>query len=395
MKTRIAAFAIVALILLGLALRPTRVDVDTATVRRDSLSVTVPAEGRTRARDRYRITAPNQGRITRIDVEVGDSIAAGTRIAWLHPLQENPQTVAQFRSEWEAAQARHREAEATLAQAQDAAMQAEREWERRRPLAEAGIITPEQAEQAETAARVAAERSASAEAAVTAAASAAEAARARLLSAEGRGDVVDEARTALPITAPVSGRVVSLPEPSARVVGAGEALLEIGTTDAMEIDLEVLSEDAVRIEVGAPVTLTRWGGPRPLRGHVRHLTRVGETHISTLGVEEQRVTVYAVLDEPEPSLGVGYRVSGEITVWQGVDEVVIPAGSWFLDTTGPQLFVVEGGRARLRSIELGERNDRVAVVTAGLEIGDVVVVYPPDELADGVRVRARDPGSSP
>ena len=386
MKIRIAALVAVAVLVIALALRPTAVVVDLAEVVQDSLSVTVPAEGRTRARDQYRLTAPNTGRITRIETESGDSVAPGERIALLYPLRENPQTIVQIRSELRALEARHVEAQGYRTEAELAADQAEREAERRRPLAASGIITPERAEQAEMAARAAAERLGSANAAVEAARAGVEAARARLVAAES----AESGATPVPITAPVAGRIIEVPDRSARVVGAGEPLLAIGTTSEIEIELEVLSEDAVRVETGSKVLLTRWGGPHPLPGRVRHVTRVGQTHISTLGIEEQRVPVYAVLDQAPPSLGVGYRVSGEITVWRASDVLVVPAGSWFLDEEGPKVFVVEGGRARLQAIELGERNDRVSEVLSGLSAGASVVVHPPDALTDGARVRVRN-----
>ena len=52
---------------------------------------------------------------------------------------------------------------------------------------------------------------------------------------------------------------------------------------------------------------------------------------------------------------------------------------------------MEGGRARLRTLELGSRNGMEAQVLAGLSLGDRVVVHPSDTLSDGSRVALRYP----
>ena len=54
------------------------------------------------------------------------------------------------------------------------------------------------------------------------------------------------------------------------------------------------------------------------------------------------------------------------------------------------VFVAEGGRARLREVEVGRRNGLTAQVLKGLEAGAQVVVHPPDTLTDGARIKARE-----
>jgi HlyD family secretion protein len=53
------------------------------------------------------------------------------------------------------------------------------------------------------------------------------------------------------------------------------------------------------------------------------------------------------------------------------------------------VFIADGDRARMRKITLGERNNEAAQVVDGLKPGEQVVLYPPDTLADGARIRAR------
>ena len=56
------------------------------------------------------------------------------------------------------------------------------------------------------------------------------------------------------------------------------------------------------------------------------------------------------------------------------------------------VWVVQGGRALARGVGLGARASDGAQVTAGLSRGDTVVLYPPDAIANGARIR---PGAPP
>jgi HlyD family secretion protein len=363
------------------------VEVDVAAATRDTLSVTIPVEGRTQARDRFTVAAPISGRLTRLEVEEGDSVGAGQVVGRLYPAPEDPRVVATVRAEVAAAEARHTEAEARLREAELQASQAVREVDRRRPLAEMGALTREAMEQAELAATVAEERSTSARAALASAEAALRGARARLLGNETTsGDV-----RPVEVTAPVSGRVVRVPDRSERVVLAGTTLLELADTGGLEVVMDVLSEDAVSIGPGDELVVTGWGGEGTLRGRVRAVTLVGYTKVSALGVEEQRVDVYADLHDRPGTLGTGYRVSGEIVVWRGADVLTVPASALFRSGAAWELFVVEGGRARQRTVQVGHRNEDAVEIVEGLEEGDRVILFPPESIEDGASVSVTPP----
>jgi HlyD family secretion protein len=173
------------------------------------------------------------------------------------------------------------------------------------------------------------------------------------------------------------------------VVLPGAALLEIGDPRALEVVVDVLTSDAVDIRPGAPVRITRWGGDSALRARVHRVEPSAFTRISALGVEEQRVNVLIDLDEPRErwaALGDGFRVEASIEVWRAADALKVPAGAVFRHDPGWAVFRVRDGRAALQSISLGRRSGTVAEVLGGLEPEEQVVVYPGDNVVDGVRV---------
>jgi HlyD family secretion protein len=374
------------LVVVWLAVRAGGVEVTTATAVRDTLSVTIPAEGQTRARERFTLAAPVSGRLARLDLESGDLVEEGQLLGRLYPAPEDLRVVATIRAEVDAADARYREAETRLREAEVQALQAEREAERRRPLLEIGAITREQMEQVELAATVAEERRESAVAGVEAARAALEAARARLLGA-GAADV--DVRP-LDIVAPLAGRVVQVPDESERVVLAGSPILTLADVGGLEIVMDILSEDAVQVQPGNDVILTGWGGEGALVGTVRTVTLVGYTKISALGVEEQRVDVIADLGDPPAVLGTGYRVSGEIVTWHGEGVVTVPTSSLFRAGERWQAFVVAGRDAELREVVVGRRNEDRAEILEGIREGEEVILFPPEEVEDGVAVRVTE-----
>lgn len=359
------------------------VEVSVEPVTRDTLSVSLGVEGRTRARELFTVASPVHGQLARIELEEGDPVEEGDVVARILPSLENPRTLATLRADVEAARAAHLEAGATVARAETRAEQAAREADRRTALAEAGSLSREAIEQAVAAAAVATRELEAARAMLDASEARLAAARARVLGASGSSD----SAPALDVVAPVSGRVLRIPDRSERAVTAGTPLIELADVRGLELMFDVLSEDAVRIEPGQTILVSDWGGDEGLKGRVRAVTMAGYTKVSALGVEEQRVDVIGDLDATPASLGAGYRVGGSIVVWRGSDLLTVPTSAIFRDADGWAVFAVENGSARLRAVTLGRRNPERAELLDGLDEGSLVVVFPPSDLTDGASVR--------
>ena len=358
------------------------VPVEVAEARRDTLSVTVADEGRTRARELFTVAAPVLGRLSRPTVEAGDRVEAGAVLTTLSPAPEDPRVRAALEAQLTSAEARVVRAEAEVMEAEQFLGQARREAERRRPLFEMGALTRETMERFEDAAEQASARLEAAQAALDAARADAAQARARLLGT----DVEGETGRAVPVRAPISGTVLRVLEESERVVQAGTPLFEMADPAGIQLVVDVLTEDAVQVAPGNALRVTGWGGSEVLDGTVLYVEPAAFTEISTLGVEEQRVNVIGALADPPSGLGVGYRVDVAIVVWQGRDVLQVPSSALFQQEGRWHLFAVVDGRAELRPVEVGRQGTGRAEVTAGLEEGTLVVLYPSDGVEDGARV---------
>jgi HlyD family secretion protein len=169
------------------------------------------------------------------------------------------------------------------------------------------------------------------------------------------------------------------------VVAAGTALLELGDPNALEVAADVLSRDAASVRAGQQVILRGWGGT-PLDGVVRVVEPSARTRVSALGVEEQRLTVVIDAAQVPRSLGDGYRLDASIVVWEG-RPLAIPASALLREGEEWHLFVVREGRAVRQRVDIGHVGSGAAEVRGGLRAGDRVVLFPPDALRDGTRVR--------
>ncbi len=191
------------------------------------------------------------------------------------------------------------------------------------------------------------------------------------------------------IKAPVASRVLQIHQESEGVITTGQPLLEIGDPAALEVAVDVLSADAVRIQPGSSVELLRWGGPQVLEAVVRTVEPTGFTRISALGVEEQRVWVIADLVSPRSDwqqLGDGYRVEARFILWQADDVLQVPASALFRHDDGWAVFTLDNGKARLTSVTIGRGNGLVTQILDGIEAGEHVIQHPDDRIGDGVRV---------
>lgn len=354
-------------------------------VERGLIRVSVREEGRTRVRDRYVMAAPISGRLGRIERVAGDAVAVSDVLARVYSAPEAPRDMQIARSQVAAALARVREASALAVEQEASAAHLRREAERSRALASAGALSPQDLAQRERDASAADEQLSVARARVRASQADVSAARALLsgASAEDDGDAVE-------VHAPVAGTVLRVLEESERVIAAGTPLLEIGDASGIEVVVDVLSADAVRITVGDAVAIDAWGGDT-LAGVVRRIEPDAFTEISALGVEEQRVNVIVDLDATPATLGSGYRVEASIFTWTGDDVLVVPTSALLQQDGEWKVFVVgDDGRAALRTIRVGHRSTEDAEVLEGVEEGQQVIAFPSDQIAPGVLVSAAE-----
>ena len=385
--------AVSLLALVGAALyygfSPSPVLVDSAKVTRGPLQVTVEQEGKTRVVDRYIIASPVAGRLRRIELDVGDAVVQDQVVATLIPAVSavlDARSRATAQAQLEVARASLRAAEERVQAAAADAEFAEGELVRLRNLQASGAESVERLQLTEANARRTAAQHRSAKFAVDVAKFEVKVAEAALQSYASESEEAYGNRVTL--HSPVSGRVLKLFRESETTVRAGENLIELGDPSTLEVEVDVLSADAVRIQPNSRVLLTRWGGQEPLEARVQRIEPTAFTKISALGVEEQRVlTICDITSKTaeREKLGDGYRVEAAFVLWESDDVLQVPSGALFRHQGEWAVFAVDtDNRAARRKVGIDHRSALAAEVVEGLQEGDVVVLHPDRDIEDGV-----------
>ncbi len=384
-----------------IAFLPKPIKVDVEVVQSGPMEVSVRDDGRTRIRERYVISTPIAGRLRRINLNVGDAVTAGqTVVASMEPTSPtllDPRAQAQAQARVKAAQGRLARAKSDLTRIRIELKQAVADLERQKDLNRRGAATTSKLDDAQLKVDTKSEDVKAAQLMEDIAKYELELEQAGLLhvSREQRSDEESSEKTtpAFEITSPITGRVLGVMQESSAVVSPGASLLEIGDPLDLEVVVDVLSSDAVRILPGQVAWFEQWGGTEPLRGVVRLVEPSGFTKISALGVEEQRVNV--VLDfigslSERLSLGDGYRVEARVVIWEDEATLTVPTGAIFRSEESWAVFLEKNGVAHLQHVTVGETNDLRVEIRDGLKTGDQVILYPDDKIADGTLIELRE-----
>ncbi|HIP79365.1 MAG TPA: HlyD family efflux transporter periplasmic adaptor subunit, partial [Kiloniellaceae bacterium] len=357
--------ALVLLLGIGLAYAfwPRPVAVDFVLAGEGPLVVTIGEEGETRVRDVFVLSAPVTGYMRRIEHDVGDLLEAGlTEVAQIEPIDPtflDVRSATQAEAAVEAAQAARSLAVAEVEMAAAELDFAEAELERARRLIASDTISERALDDAERVFRTKRAALSTAEAGLRMRDWELERARAELVSpatAQRSYDACD----CVVMTSPVSGQILRIHQESEGVVTSGQALIDIGNPRDLEIVVDLLSEDAVKVEAGQRVIIEDWGGPEDLQGRVRRIEPTGFTKVSALGIEEQRVNVIIDITDPPETwarLGHGYRVEVRIVLWESDSVLKVPLTALFRNGGDWAVFVEDGGRARRQAVTVGRRTD--------------------------------------
>ncbi|TWU13778.1 putative efflux system component YknX [Symmachiella macrocystis] len=389
---------------------PTEVPVDVALAHKGDIRVYVEERAKTRVPETYRISMPLAGRVLPISLKAGDRVTKGEVVARLDPadldrdVSQESIRVLGFDRMIETLGNSIKSSQQQLLAREAKLKFAEEEHRRISQLFEREAV-PE-----------------------------AEKSEAELLEIESRAELRKDELThlnykiALALTqlfrqdqietqaatqrdrkraeihSPVDGVVLEKMESNERVLPSGEVLLEIGQPDELEVEAEILAQDAVTIQVGFPVEISGAAiGAEPITGKVTRIYPRGFTKVSSLGVEQQRVKVVIAFD-PEGleqlkkagrKLGIDYRVRIKIFTQQKQNALIIPRSAIFRSAAGNwQAMVVRDGAAQLVDLKIGLANDFEVEVLSGANDNEPVILAPDSSLVDGQPVETMLPTES-
>jgi len=375
----VAGVTVVVIAILFILMMPAPLPVDTEIVRRGVLTVRLEGEGRSRVKERFTISSPVNGRLERILLDEGDSVTSNAVVARITPPSLNTREYTRAEAAMRSSEAALGAAGARERQVKVDLEQARRKYDRYTVLFEQGAVSKEEYEEVKATRDMLAKEYSAATMTTRSSRFDFDAARA----------VVDSALEGsfFEVRSPRDGLVLKILEKSERIIAAGTPLVEIGNAHDIELVIDVLSSDAVKVAPGMQVVIEEWGGGSALQGRVRFIEPAAVTKISSLGIEEKRVNIIIDLDEPERRLGDNYRVQADIVLWRGDNVLQVPVSSLFRGDEDWEVFTVRRGRAIVQPVTIGRRGAYEAEVIDGVREGDLVVVHPTNDLEDGMRVK--------
>ena len=259
----LATLGIVCVIaLVGWAVIPKPIRVQTATVTHGRFVATVDEDGKTRIREHYVVTAPLAGRLTRVRLKAGDVVKADETVATILPTPApllDPRARQEAEERLGAAEATRERTKALVERARSSAQQVKADLDRTRSLRERGTATVQALEQAETAMRLAERDLRAAEFQDHAAEH--EVAQAKAVLAQYQNVQSPAPVERWNVTAPVSGVVINVAQESETVLQPGAPILTIGDPRDLEVVVDVLTMDAVENRSQCPGSHCPLGRP--------------------------------------------------------------------------------------------------------------------------------------
>ncbi len=188
------------------------------------------------------------------------------------------------------------------------------------------------------------------------------------------------------------GEVVSPNSQGGSARGSVVTMVDFASLE-VQVDLPERSLAAVRIEAPVNIYLDAWP-TRPYLGQVQRIWPTADRQTAT-------VEVRIGFEEPDELLRpeMGVRVVFDPGEAPGAEEgggdggeprILLPAACVVQVEGRSGAFLLERGRAVFRPVEIGPRRSGRVVVLSGMEEGELAILDPPADLADGDRVRVRE-----
>ncbi len=323
----------------------------------------IAANGYVIARRRAALSTDIQGRLVELRVEEGDHVKEGELIARLDTRQ---------------LEASRERAQADLAQARAAAEFARLEYDRNEKLLATGDATPQQRDSAKAELEQATARVASLKAGL-----------------EEIKVLIDKSSIYAPFDGVIIQKDAEVGEVVSSISASGPnargAVATLVDFQSLEVQVELAQTSLRAARVGAPVLIYLDAFPEDAyKGRVRQIWPTADRSKATV---ELRVEFLERDDRLRPDMGVRVIFLPEEQAEEKPIEVLLPSGA-LVDRENPYVFLFRNGRVVRRKVTLsGREKDGMLAVESGLEGNELVVLDPPEGLADGEEVRRKEEGS--
>ncbi len=200
--------------------------------------------------------------------------------------------------------------------------------------------------------------------------------------------MLDEKISRCAVRAQQDGLVTELPAEALSRVQPGDPLATVGEDSVRRLEVRALTNQEPYLRVGDAVTLTQKlkSDRVSYEGVIAQIDGYAEKGVSALGADEYRVRVVVDVKNGE-ALKDGYELDAMFTTYSGESSLSVPNSALFRQDGQDCVFVVSGGKACLRPVELSHRGALRSEIASGIGEGEQIIVDANQkELADGTAV---------
>lgn len=195
----------------------------------------------------------------------------------------------------------------------------------------------------------------------------------------------------IPVKSPMDGVITKIYRESSGPILRGEPIFEVSNLSELEVVAELLTPDAVRLNLNGRAKIRNWGGEGDLDARIFQISRAGAVKVSALGVEEERTEVKLSIEKVPPELKQKFGDNYHVDVWFLISEkenvLTLPLGALFRSGENWAVYVVDNNKARMKVVQIDKKNERQAVLLAGLSEGEKVILFPGDKIHEGTNVK--------
>ncbi len=349
--------------------------VQTATATRRALTVPILADGALEAPPGAEVRAPEGGAIGAILVREGQRVIRGTPLVRLdNPDLEQRVLASRTESAQLAEEEQRSSAELEAARREREHLRAIVESDAR--LIKAGAITEQQRAADELNFQQAAQRAQQAEAHVADVAK-----RKRIVDDSRRA--LESRATLLVLRAPVDGIVFNLPREAGLSLPPGQLVATVGVPHHVRVRARVDAPDLPRVRAGQRMVVTFDGLPNRHWDGTIVLVPPGLREVAAREVGE----VIGEITGDVTGMPANATVNVEIVVGEKPSALVIPRGALMRDGNTRFVYLLDGGRARRRRVNVGLIGPTEVEIISGIREGDQVILPAATPLRDGDAVK--------
>mgnify|MGYP002713551406 CR=1 FL=1 len=384
--------------------KPTEPNYITAQVERSDIENSVMATGKVEGLNQVDVGAQVSGEVTKLYVDIGDTVSKGDPIAQIDPvtmrnqlttqqanLQQSLANLDSTKATYQTRQAALAQAQADLASKQATLAQAQNEYRRMQGLMSSDAISRQELEQARTSVQTAQAAVDNAQQAIKTAQANLQAGKADITTAEAS---IKKSQTEVStaqqnlgytqITAPMSGTVISVTTKQGQTVNANQTaptIVTLADLSTVRIKAKISEADVINLKPGMPVYFNIIGNPdKKMHATLSAIEPApeGTTANSSTSNDDSAVYYLGYFDVPNPDGTLRINMTAQVYIVESKADnaLSVPAAAIKTDKQlGKYVLLLQpDNTTKQQPVKTGLSNRINTQILSGVQEGDTVVI---------------------